>query len=352
MKSYKSPKFNNKYASEIKEEISRILDRPSCKKMYDMMRYFLGWLDEDLKPIEAYGGKQFRSSLCLSIAEAISGDYKKALPAAASVEIFHNFTLIHDDILDNDPYRRGRKTLWNIWGIPQAINTGDAQYILSLKSLERLKEEGLSSDKILEIYSFVQEKYLIIAEGQHLDMSFEEEEISKIKLDNYLEMITKKTSVLVGIATKAGAMVVTDENEKIENAYDFGLNLGLAYQICDDMVSIWGSSEQTGKNELNDIYAKKKTLPIIYAFQHADKKISEELQSIYSAVKINEQMAKRVVEILDSLDIYVKTREMMDFYRKRAIKSLEKVGNCQIIENLTNMVNFLTPDIKKIKETA
>ena len=179
-------KIFEKYRVDLRNDLEGFIqERKTCQKMYDMMRYFFGWLDTDLKLVEEFGGKQFRGSLCLFVAEAISGDYKKALPVASSLELYHNFTLIHDDILDKDPLRRGRPTVWKLWGINHGINTGDAQYLISLISVNRL---SLSPDKIKLISGFLQENYLQVIEGQYLDLKMEEYALGDERITKNLYM--------------------------------------------------------------------------------------------------------------------------------------------------------------------
>lgn len=339
-----------KYRNDLRGDLEECLnDRESCDWMYDMIRYFFGWLDEDLNPVDAYGGKQFRGSLCLYIADAISGDYKKVLPVASSVELFHNFTLIHDDIEDNDPLRRGRPTVWKLWGLNHGINTGDALFLLSLKSLPRLDH---NAEKSIDISRFLKDKYLEVVEGQHLDFNLEELKLGDINIteDKYLEMIKKKTSVLVGAATKSGAMVASDDEDLHEKFYNYGLNLGLAYQLCDDLVSIWGKEDLTGKIRYNDIRCKKKTLPVIKLFNKIKEEDRQILVDIFNKEKIEEVDAEKVVELLDKYDIYNECWKRVSDYKEKAreaIKDLDIKANFK--NELGEIVEVLSPDVRGVK---
>lgn len=269
-----------KYVPIVDREIGALLSSYDLE-MYRYMEYFLGYCDEKLKKEKNYAGKRFRSGACLLLADYY-GTLDKTVPVAASIEIFHNFTLIHDDIEDNDDLRRGRSTVWKLWGENQAINTGDAQLALCyLELLNYLKDnpkEGLKIQKLLY------ENYLAVAEGQHMDLKLAETKIGDkyVSVDNYMDMIYKKSATLVAVSTMAAGVVAGRTDEECQSLWEYGLNLGLAYQLSDDLISIWGKAENTGKAEAKDLVEKKKTLPIIYLYNElsADKK--EKFSTIYN----------------------------------------------------------------------
>lgn len=272
-------KLFEKYSVLIDKEIKELLESQERHLMYNMMSYFFGFKDENLKDIETYGGKRFRSGLCLLLAD-FYGKLEKAMEFAASIEIFHNFTLIHDDVEDRDPLRRGRPAVWRLWGINHAINTGDAQLVLAnMKLASAVKNNPeLSSD----IQETINKHYLEVAEGQFLDFTLSELPVGDkfVTEENYMKMITKKSAVLVAVAAKAAGMACGLKKEEINILWDYGFNLGLAYQLSDDLASIWASTDQTGKVEANDLEEKKKTLPIIYLY----KKLKETDQAKFKAV--------------------------------------------------------------------
>ncbi|MBI3733236.1 MAG: polyprenyl synthetase family protein, partial [Chloroflexi bacterium] len=172
---------------------------PLLADFYQMMLYHLGWADERFQPARADTGKRLRPVFCLLVCEALAGRYEPALPAAAAVEILHNFSLVHDDIQDGDRTRRHRPTLWALVGIPQAINAGDALFALAQVELLRISERGLPADRVLRCLGIFQRACVQLVEGQYLDMRGEE--MTTAGLDYYRQMIAGKTAALLGAAT-------------------------------------------------------------------------------------------------------------------------------------------------------
>ena len=240
----KLPVVFERYRSEIDSELRAVLaERES--PLYDMMRYHLGWIDWQGRPLSGTAGKALRPALCLLACEAVGGTYHRALPAAAAVELLHNFSLIHDDIQDDDRERRHRPTVWSIWGKPQAINAGTAMRVLASLALSRLGENGVSGEKQLRIQRILDESCLRLIEGQYLDISYESR--LDIGVTDYLGMIDGKTAALIGCSLELGAFLGTDDEAVIRGLWNFGRNLGLAFQIRDDILGIWGDEKETGK---------------------------------------------------------------------------------------------------------
>jgi geranylgeranyl diphosphate synthase type I len=230
---------------------------------YGMIHYHMGWADEELNHIDSNSGKRIRPILCLLACAAAGGEWRQAVPAAAAVEILHNFSLVHDDIQDNSPTRRGRPTVWTLWGAPQAINTGDAMFALAHLALAGLAERGASPEVIVRALRRFDDICVALTRGQHADMSFEA--LDRVSVDEYLVMITGKTAALLSLCTELGALVAGADDSRIEHFKSFGLNLGLAFQIQDDILGIWGDETITGKSAATDIATRKKTLPVLYA---------------------------------------------------------------------------------------
>src|SRR3989338_6233497 len=276
----------------VEQEIMRVLEGCPRLLMYDMMRYFFGFADEKGTPTRVYGGKRFRSGLCMLIADMF-GKKNKALQAASAIETFHNFTLIHDDIEDHDEFRRGRRTVWNVWGVNHAINTGDAQLILAFRMLAKAGEAR----------DFLEKKFLEVIEGQFLDFSLTDALISDEQATeaHYMEMIGKKTVALVGAAAKVAGIVAGQSRSVQQLLWMYGSELGIAYQICDDVVSIWGNSAVTGKTEHNDIHEKKKTLPVLFLYGTLSPEEKKIFLKIYSKKSALSQ--KEVVYIMRLLDV-------------------------------------------------
>ncbi len=316
-----------KYLPDIEEELERNIQEtsPKYKGMYDQMRYFFGWQDEKSNPVgnRKARGKRFRPTLCLLVCESICGKYKQALPVAAAIELFHNFTLIHDDIEDHDEYRRHKKTVWKIWGIEQAINTGDAMFILAQRAAISNRQSAISSEKRLQVIETLNQTFLKIIEGQYLDIGFERK--MDVTVDEYIEMNTMKTAELISGACKAGAILSTDDQEMIKNWGNFGLNFGLAYQIYDDVCSIWEKVENTGKKKAGDIRKKKKTLPILYASEKLEQKDKEKIIEIYKKDDLNDADINEVIELLDKVDAKKYTMDIIIGYKKKALDILKKI---------------------------
>ena len=199
--------------------------------------------------------------------ESLTGDHRGALPGAAAVELGHNFSLVHDDIEDRDVERRHRATLWTVWGLAQGINTGDTLFTLSRMALHRLSDLGFSDAKVLALMRLYDETCLALCEGQFMDIwSAEHDEL--LSVDFYFDMIGRKTAALIAASVQAGAMLATDERRIIDAYRGFGWSLGLAFQLNDDLLGIWGDEQATGK-EPSDLAKHKKTLPLIYALEHS-----------------------------------------------------------------------------------
>ena len=198
------------------------------------------------------GGKKLRPALVLLAADLFKGDIEEALPAALAIETFHNFTLIHDDIMDNAPLRRGQQTVHEKWGTNNAILSGDVMMVESNKQLTKVKVEVLKD--VLDTFNATAQG---VCEGQQLDMEFELRE--DVGIEEYIDMIRLKTAVLVGGAMKIGAIVAGASEEDACLIYDFGENLGIAFQLQDDILDVYGDPEKFGKQIGGDIIANKKT---------------------------------------------------------------------------------------------
>jgi geranylgeranyl diphosphate synthase type I len=259
---------------------------------YGQMQYHLGWVDSDFQPSRHNPGKLLRPTLLLFAYEAAGAwgqvptseqdhDYlRRALPAAAAVELTHNFTLIHDDIEDHDTERRHRATMWHLWGIPQAINTGDGMFALARYTLWGVLEAGVESAIAAQLGRILDHACLILAEGQHLDMSFEQ--MLHIPVSSYIDMISRKTGALMRCAAEMGARLGTRDEETIQRLRSFGWAMGIAFQVRDDILGVWASTAELGKTPAGDLYRRKKSLPILHALEHAAPAAQARLRALYS----------------------------------------------------------------------
>ena len=235
-----------------------------------MLHYHMGWEVHE-RPTGA-PGKRTRPLLTLLCAHVAGGEWRAALPLAVAVELVHNFSLIHDDIQDESELRRGRPTLWALWGMAQAINAGDALFAhahLAVQSATALVPQAR-----LEALSVLDKACLALTTGQHSDLAFESAE--RVDEEAYMEMVSGKTAALISAAAELGALAGGASVARRENFRAFGQALGLAYQVRDDILGIWGESSRTGKPAGADIRARKKTLPVVFGLQN-----SLELRTLY-----------------------------------------------------------------------
>ena len=264
--------------SDIEDEMSAVIDERGghARPLYEMLIYHLG-----LDGPHGQRGKRMRPLLGLLAYQSLTGDYRPALPGAAAVELGHNFSLVHDDIEDADVERRHRPTLWALWGIPLAINAGDALFALSRLALYRLLEDGFSERRVLALMRVYDETCLALCEGQYLDITFERQ--ADVSVEAYLEMIGKKTAALVGASVEAGAILATDEAEVVEAYRRFGYDLGMAFQMADDVKGTFWTAAESGKPEAGDVRKRKKTLPLVWALEHGTASDRARLLALYAA---------------------------------------------------------------------
>lgn len=246
--------------SELKRQVSR-LDQPATAGFHQMLTYHLGWTGDGSGP-EASGKRIRPQLLCLvSLATGLQAPLESIIPAAAAVELVHNFSLVHDDIEDNSPTRRGRETLWMKWGIPMAINAGDALFVLADQAMMDLSPRH-PPQIVLQAASRLHDTCLTLTRGQYLDMSFEERK--SLRTEEYLEMITSKTAALLEACCWIGALLAGADEQTLRSYSDFGHALGMAFQIQDDILGIWGEEATTGKSSASDLVEGKKSLPVLY----------------------------------------------------------------------------------------
>ena len=267
----------NDLLTEIEGEMQAVLAEHDghALPLYEMLAYHLG-LDQPEGP----RGKRIRPLLGLLAYQSLTGNHKDALPGAAAVELGHNFSLVHDDIEDSDRERRHRPTLWAIWGVPLAINAGDALFALSRLALYRLMDApGYEPQKLLDLMRVYDETCLALCEGQYMDITFESR--VDISVDEYLEMIGKKTASLLSASVQTGAMLATDDPEVVEAYRRFGFTLGIAFQMADDLKGTFWTSADSGKASAGDVRKRKKTLPLVWALSHAPEPDAARLRQLY-----------------------------------------------------------------------
>lgn len=326
------PEVFHRYRNDIVKELAANINGGKLA-MYDMMRYHMGWVDEGGKLQDA-GGKLVRPTLLLLACECVGGDWRAALPAAAAVELVHNFSLIHDDIEDGDEERRQRATVWRIWGESQAINLGDAMHAMSRLALNRLDDSVAGPGKMLRAAGILDQTCLELCEGQYLDILYESK--FDINIDDYMLMTDLKTASLITCSVKLGALLGTDDETLVQRFERFGRKLGMAYQMIDDVLGIWGDEP------FSDILKRKKTLPIIYALENIGDKDRTRLMEIYNGRSIGRVKVRQVIDILNRLHAEQYSRNMAQQYYNEALEELGEDGlSATVCGELKEVTDFL-----------
>ena len=289
-------------------------------RFYAMQEYQLGWRDEQLEPAQIDPGKLLRPQLVLLACRAAGGDPQRALPLAAGIQLIHDFSLIHDDIEDNSDMRRGRPTVWKLWGLPQGINTGDGMFVVAHMALHQLAQAGVPAEVALEILKRFDQTIVTICEGQFLDLSFEGN--LAISEADYLAMISRKTAALIAAASGLGAIVGGADAASAKAMFEYGENLGLAFQVQDDVLGIWGDPELTGKPFAADLYRRKLSLPVIHALHTADQRDS--LAELYSQPEIGDKQVRQLLDILDQSGARGYTEGVAEHYHQQALAALDE----------------------------
>lgn len=284
------------------------------------------------KPTELYepiyytltmGGKRLRPLLTLLSCDIFDGDIHQALYPALGLETFHNFTLLHDDIMDKAPIRRGQPTVYKKWDSNRAILSGDTMMVMAYDFI-------LESPKDLlhDIFTIFNKVGREVCEGQQYDMNFETE--NNVTLDEYLKMIHLKTAVLLGGSMKVGAIVARTSERNAQLIYDFGESVGMAFQLQDDFLDTFGDENIFGKKNGGDIRANKKTYLYLKALELGSVQQQKELKDLFSIQEENNgNKVERVLSIFNDLNIKTKTQSLMDFYYDKAMKTLEDLDLSQ-----------------------
>jgi geranylgeranyl diphosphate synthase type I len=289
----------SRYRDTVVAEMRAALDRPGVGHVA-LMRYHLGWADASGNPLPMAGGKMLRPALCMLCCEAAGGDPARALPAAAALELVHNFTLIHDDIEDASDRRHGRETLWRVAGIPQAINAGDGMFVLARRTLLGMVDAGVPADRVLDAARALDDACVLLCEGQYADIGFETRE--RVSLAEYEAMIAGKTAALLGASAAIGAIAGGADDATVTSLGECGRLLGFAFQIQDDVLGIWGEEAVTGKPVADDIRSRKKSFPVVYAFDHLGPDERARLSRIYASAELVESDVDVVLALLDAAD--------------------------------------------------
>jgi geranylgeranyl diphosphate synthase, type I len=307
---------------------------------YGMMQYHMGWLDASFDPVAAPTGKRIRPLLCLLACGAARGDPRLALPAAAGLELLHNFSLIHDDIEDNSPTRRHRPTVWKLFGMPLACNVGDGMFSVAHLAFHRLRDQGLADRIVLEALRIFDETGLSLTEGQFLDMTFEKQ--VTVSVDDYFQMVAAKTGALLAASPQLGALIAGAPPEQVEAYRTYGLAIGRAFQLQDDVLGIWGDEAVTGKSNASDILSKKKSLPVIYAL--SCPATGQQLAGLCAKSHLTEDDVPEVLALLDKAGTRPYVEQQIDNSvagAYAALGSLQAQGDPAFLALLGELVDSL-----------
>ena len=296
------------YQNIIKEKIESLNFNQQPNELYEPIEYTL-----------KMGGKRLRPTLTLLGCDVFDGEIHLAIDAAIGLETFHNFTLLHDDIMDKAPIRRGHKTVYKKWDANRAILSGDTMMVLAYDFLLNSPK-----DLLFDLFTTFNKVGKEVCEGQQFDMNFEVKD--HVSIDEYLNMIKLKTAVLIGGSLKVGAIIARTTPQNASLIYDFGENIGMAFQLQDDLLDAFGDTNTFGKQVGGDIKTNKKTYLYLKALEIANKEDKEKLIELYSITEEdNSEKFKSVLAIFKKYNIDQLTRELMEAYYNKALVFLDKI---------------------------
>ncbi len=293
----------------VEQEIENLSHPNFPESLYDPIEYIMGLQAKRLRPI-----------LVLMAYQLFEENIVNALPSAIAIELFHNFTLLHDDIMDDAPLRRGNPTVHQKWNSNVAILSGDVMMIKAYQLLTKVEAKSLTA-----VLNSFNKAAIKVCEGQQFDMDFENRD--NVTLDEYMRMIEYKTAVLLAASLQIGAINARASKEEQDNLYNFGINIGIAFQLKDDFLDVFGTSESFGKQIGGDIAANKKTFLYLKALQLADQKTKKKLELYYTNQDKSAEKVNEVRTIFKSLDIQKCLITTMQTYYKKAMQHLNLINS-------------------------
>jgi len=304
--------MNKEFLAALEEEISRLDIGQNPSELYNPIHYLL-----------SLGGKRIRPVLCLLTYSLFKSDWEKQVPAALAVEIFHNFTLMHDDIMDKAPLRRGKQTVHAKWNDNIAILSGDVMLVNAYQYLNKAK--GLSLADFQHLLGRLSRIAAEVCEGQQFDMNFESRD--DVTVEEYMEMIRLKTSVLIGFSMEMGGLLASVPSSVSDSLYRIGETIGLGFQLKDDLLDVYGDPEKFGKQPGGDILANKKTYLLIKAFEKASGSLLSDLTRWVSATEYDAaEKVKAVTAIYDSLGLKAETEAVISTYFDAAFAEIQSLA--------------------------
>lgn len=309
----------------INMEIDKALQVDGDESLKDAMRHY---------PMA--GGKRLRPALAMLVADAISGDGKKTLPFGVALEITHNFTLVHDDLMDRSPIRRGIKSVHTLWGEATAINAGDALFARAFEVLTDISDDYKAFKELLRDFSVMVRG---IADGQQMDMNFEgRDDVTEAE---YLKMIEKKTALMFQVAAKGGALLANGTREQIEAMEEYGRLLGMGFQIWDDYLDIAADQEKLGKPVGGDIRNGKRTLMVVYTMEHAGPEQKECFLAILGNKDASDEEVQEAIGIMRDVGAVEHGKQMALDFARRAEEKLECLPPSKQKDILTELVYYM-----------
>ena len=296
------------YKKSFLDYLNKEISVKEPKNLYEPIVYILN-----------LGGKRLRPILTLMACELFNGNQKDALAASLAIEVFHNFTLVHDDIMDHADLRRGKETVHKKWDLNTGVLSGDAMMLMTNKLMEHY--DGNMFKELMVLFN---KTALEVCEGQQYDIDFETR--TNVTIANYLQMITYKTAVLVACSLKMGAIIATTSKKDAENIYNFGLNLGVAFQLQDDYLDSFGNAKTFGKKIGGDILENKKTFLYLKVFGLASQSDKEKLNKLFLTTTNSEEKIKQVTALYDKYKIPELIKVEIKNYTKLAYESLDKTS--------------------------
>lgn len=294
-------------SKQVEAEINAFDFSGNPNELYDPISYTM-----------TLGGKRIRPTLCLLAAQLFGGDLKKAMNLAMAVEVFHNFTLVHDDIMDEAPIRRGKPAVHAKWNRDVAILSGDVMFVQAYQLLAKGNPEKLS--QMLAVFN---QTAIEVCEGQQFDMNFET--LDDVTAENYIEMIRLKTGVLLACSLQLGAFESGASVKDAKLIYEFGEKIGIAFQIQDDFLDCYAKQEDFGKRVGGDIISNKKTFLMLTALEKADKKQSGQIENLMTSSTPDEERVAGVLEVYNELNIPALTKSAKQNYFDESLAALNQI---------------------------
>lgn len=321
----------SRFRPMVDEAIERVLANRSDLPLYEMVRYHLG-MEGPASPESR--GKRVRAAMCLLSCEAMGGRLKPALPGAAAIEMMHSFTLLHDDIADRDEVRRGRATVWKRWGVGQAVTAGDALFALANISAAQIEAKPETVGSVL---AELNEATLAVCEGQQLDISYEGR--ADITVADYLRMVERKTAALFAASCSIGARVAGATEAGRAALAEFGSEVGLGFQIRDDVLGMWGDPGEMGKPVGSDLRRNKRSLPVVHALRAPG---GEQVAARLAAGVGSDHEAGEVAALIERLGARSSCEQMAGERLARGIAALEKAEpEASAANDMRTLASFL-----------